>query len=87
MRHSRGAFAETIANRGTWYAAAVAARGAGRDVAPPLPTGGNGLEVAWFGCGIPVGEAGSEAMGGLLAVAVSWAGRATPISWLIPNAG
>lgn len=70
-------FAQMLADGGTWRgrrllrAETVAAM-----FRPTLPTGGTGLEDTWFGLGLALGEARSEAAGGLPAGAGSWSGSA-----------
>jgi len=68
-------FAEMIANRGTWHGRRLLRRATIDEMTKPrLRTGGTGLENTWFGFGFAIGDAKSEAMGGLPRGALSWAG-------------
>ena len=68
-------FAEMIANGGSWHGRRLLSRETvALMVQPLLPTGGTGLEDTQFGLGFAIGDARSEAIGGLPAGAVSWSG-------------
>lgn len=68
-------FAEMIANDGTWHGQhLLKAETVQAMTTPQLRTGGTGLEDTAFGLGFAVGDAASEAIGGLPVGAASWAG-------------
>jgi CubicO group peptidase (beta-lactamase class C family) len=68
-------FAEMIANRGTWRGRRLLeASSVDAMLVPRLRTGGTGIEDTAFGYGFAIGDAASEAAGGLPVGAVSWAG-------------
>jgi CubicO group peptidase (beta-lactamase class C family) len=81
-------FAEMIANGGRWRGHQLLPRKTvAAMVRPVLPTGGTGLEDTLFGLGLAIGDARSEAMGGLPVGAVSWAGSGNTYFLADPQSG
>jgi CubicO group peptidase (beta-lactamase class C family) len=81
-------FAELIANGGSWHGRRLLSRATiAAMVRPLLPTGGSGLEDTQFGFGLAIGDARSEAMGGLPVGAVSWAGSGNTYFLADPQSG
>lgn len=81
-------FCEMIANGGNWHGRRLLSRETlGAMIRPFLPTGGTGLEDTQFGLGFAIGDAHSEAMGGLPLGAVSWGGSGNTYFVADPKSG
>lgn len=79
-------FAEMLANGGIWHGHRLLSSATVTEMMQPhLPTGGKGLEDTQFGYGFAIGDAHSQAIGGLPVGTASWSGSGNTYFFVDPR--